>query len=78
MKPEHAQKNFWFLAGFLKPVVPGDRMEIEVTVLKFVDDFAVVETVATVDETQVAKGKLGFVRCTFENRAPRRSGLPPS
>ena len=51
---------------FLKPVVPGDRMEIDVTVLKFVDNFAVVEVVATVDGTQVAKGKLGFAKRTLE------------
>ncbi len=45
---------------FLKPVVPGDRMEMEVKVLKFIDDFAVVEVVATVDGTDVARGKMGF------------------
>lgn len=53
---------------FLKPVVPGDRMEMEVQVLKFVDDFAVVETVATVNGVEVAKGKLGFARRALESR----------
>src|SRR5580704_9313419 len=47
---------------FLVPVVPGDRMEIEVQVLKFIEDFALVEAVATVDSTAVARGKLGFAR----------------
>lgn len=51
---------------FLKPVVPGDRMEIDVQVLKFIDDFAVVEVVATVNGTDVAKGKLGFARRALE------------
>lgn len=47
---------------FLVPVVPGNTMEIEVQVLKFIEDFALVEAVATVDGTSVAKGKLGFAR----------------
>jgi 3-hydroxyacyl-[acyl-carrier-protein] dehydratase len=47
---------------FLKPVVPGDRMEIEVQVLKFIEDFALIEAVVTVDGTVVARGKLGFAR----------------
>jgi len=45
---------------FLKPVVPGDRMEIGVYVSKFVGTHAVVKTVVTVDQTEVAKGSLGF------------------
>ena len=47
---------------FLKPVIPGDRMEIAVSVSKFVGAFAVVEAVVTVDGSQVAKGKMGFAR----------------
>jgi 3-hydroxyacyl-[acyl-carrier-protein] dehydratase len=47
---------------FLVPVVPGDRVEIDVRVLKFIEDFALVEGVATVDRTVVARGKLGFAR----------------
>ena len=47
---------------FLVPVVPGDRMEIEVMVLKFIEGFALVEAAATVDGTVVARGKLGFAR----------------
>jgi 3-hydroxyacyl-[acyl-carrier-protein] dehydratase len=53
---------------FLKPVVPGDRMEMMVQVLKFIDDFAVVEAVATVNGVEVAKGKLGFARRGLETR----------
>ena len=47
---------------FLVPVVPGDKLEIDVRALKFIEDFAFVEGVATVDGAVVAKGKLGFAR----------------
>ena len=48
--------------NFLKPVISGDRMEINVTVSKFLGDFAIVEAVVTVDRTEVAKGMLGFAK----------------
>jgi len=51
---------------FLAPVVPGDRMEIDVQVLKFVEDLALVEAVVSVAGTTVAKGKLGFARRSFD------------
>lgn len=47
---------------FLVPVVPGDRMEIDVKILKLVKDIALVEGVVTVDSTLVATGTLGFAR----------------
>jgi 3-hydroxyacyl-[acyl-carrier-protein] dehydratase len=47
---------------FLVPVVPGDRMEIDVKVLKFVNDVALVEGSVTVDGNLVAAGTLGFAR----------------
>jgi 3-hydroxyacyl-[acyl-carrier-protein] dehydratase len=47
---------------FLVPVVPGDRMEIDVKVLKLVQDIALVEGAVTVDGTLVATGTLGFAR----------------
>jgi 3-hydroxyacyl-[acyl-carrier-protein] dehydratase len=50
---------------FLVPVVPGDRMEIDVKVLKFVKDLALVEGAVTVDGTLVATGTLGFARRTL-------------
>lgn len=52
---------------FLVPVVPGNKLEIEVQVLKFIPDFALVEAIATVDGTAVAKGKLGFARRGLQN-----------
>jgi 3-hydroxyacyl-[acyl-carrier-protein] dehydratase len=47
---------------FLAPVVPGERMEIEVQVLKILGDLAFVETTARVDGAVVMTGKLGFAR----------------
>jgi 3-hydroxyacyl-[acyl-carrier-protein] dehydratase len=47
---------------FLVPVVPGDQMEIDVQVLKFIDDFALVKAEAQVNGKVVAKGNLGFAR----------------
>jgi len=47
---------------FLKPIIAGDRMEIHVSVCKFIADFAIVEAVVSVDRAVVAKGKLGFAR----------------
>ena len=47
---------------FLVPVVPGDRMEIDVKVLKLVGDLALVEGAVRVDGTLVATGTLGFAR----------------
>lgn len=50
---------------FLVPVVPGDRMEIDVKVLKFVQDLALVEGEVTVDGALVATGRLGFASKTL-------------
>jgi 3-hydroxyacyl-[acyl-carrier-protein] dehydratase len=47
---------------FFAPVFPGDRMEIEINVQKFIQDFAVVEAAVTVEEKVVARGKMGFAR----------------
>ncbi len=55
---------------FLVPVAPGDRMEIDVNVLKFIEDFALVEGVATVDRNVVARGKLGFARRSLQAPHP--------
>lgn len=54
---------------FLVPVVPGNRLEMEIQVLKFIGDFALVEAVASVDGTTVAKGKLGFARRSLQGKA---------
>jgi 3-hydroxyacyl-[acyl-carrier-protein] dehydratase len=55
---------------FLVPVVPGDCMEIEVNVVKFIGDFALVEALATVDGKVVARGKLGFAKSSLSGPRP--------
>lgn len=60
---------------FLAPVIPGDRMEIELRVLKFIEDLALVEAVATVDHVVVATGKLGFARRSLQPAAAEDSNV---
>jgi len=55
---------------FLVPVVPGNKLEMDIQVLKFIEGFALVEAVATVDGTVVARGKLGFARRSLQGTAP--------
>ena len=45
---------------FMVPVIPGDRMEIDVKIIKLVQDLALVEGAVTVDGTLVATSTLGF------------------
>jgi 3-hydroxyacyl-[acyl-carrier-protein] dehydratase len=60
---------------FLVPVVPGDKLEIDVQALKFMEDFALVEGVATVDGAVVAQGKLGFARRRLQTSQPAEQVL---
>lgn len=55
---------------FLAPVVPGDSMEINVQVLKFIEDLALIDATVTVAGMTVARGKLGFARRSFEVTRP--------
>lgn len=55
---------------FLIPVVPGNRLEMDIQVLKFIEGFALVEAVATVDGAVVARGKLGFARRSLQGNSP--------
>jgi len=55
---------------FLVPVVPGNRLEMNIQVLKFIEGFALIEAVATVDGTIVARGKLGFARRSLQENSP--------
>jgi 3-hydroxyacyl-[acyl-carrier-protein] dehydratase len=50
---------------FLVSMLPGDRMDIAVQILKILGDVALVESSVTVDQTVVARGKLGFARRTL-------------
>lgn len=45
---------------FLKPVFPGDQLQIEVTMLKAISVGGVVKAVATVDGQRVAQAELSF------------------
>ena len=61
------QKEFMALAAvndmrFLVPVLPGDTMVIEVNVVKMTEEAALIEGVARVQDTVVARGKLSFAR----------------
>lgn len=61
------QREFMALAAvndmrFLVPVLPGDTLTMEVTVLKMTDEAALVEAVARVADTVVTRGKLSFAR----------------
>ena len=60
---------------FLAPVVPGDRLEIDVRILKIAGDIALVEGSITVDRNVVARGKLGFARRSWPP-APTRTDEP--
>jgi 3-hydroxyacyl-[acyl-carrier-protein] dehydratase len=59
---------------FLAPVLPGDAMIMEVTVLKFVRAAALVEGIVRVNDTVAAQGKLSFARRELQvpnaNQAP--------
>jgi hypothetical protein len=54
---------------------PGNKLEIEIKVLKFIEDMALVEAVATVDATIVARGKLGFAWRGLLRKMRARRGL---
>ena len=47
-------------ARFLRPVVPGDQLRIEVTITKAISTGGVVEGIASVDGQVVAKAELTF------------------
>jgi len=47
---------------FLVPVLPGDKLTIEVNVVKMTEQAALIEGVASVEETVVTRGKLSFAR----------------
>ena len=50
---------------FLVPVVPGNRMDIDVKILKIVQGLALVEGAVTVEGALVATCTLGFARRTL-------------
>ena len=61
------QREFMALAAvndmrFLVPVLPGDTLTMEISVLKMTEEAALVEGVARVEDTVVTRGKLSFAR----------------
>jgi 3-hydroxyacyl-[acyl-carrier-protein] dehydratase len=57
-------RTLFFFGGakvrFLKPVFPGDQLQIEVTILKAISIGGVVKAMATVDGQRVAQAELSF------------------
>ncbi len=47
---------------FLVPVLPGHTLIMEVRIVKMTEDAALVEGIASVDDTIVTRGKLSFAR----------------
>jgi 3-hydroxyacyl-[acyl-carrier-protein] dehydratase len=65
-----AEREFLVLGSinemrFLAPILPGHRMETEIHVLKFMERFALVEAVVTVEGEIMARGKLGFAESSL-------------
>jgi 3-hydroxyacyl-[acyl-carrier-protein] dehydratase len=61
------EREFMALASvndmrFLVPVLPGHTMIMEVKIIKMTDEAALIEGVASVEDTVVTRGKLSFVR----------------
>ena len=58
------EKTIFFFGGakvrFLKPVVPGDQLQMEATIVKAISVGGVVKAVATVDGQVVAQAELSF------------------
>jgi 3-hydroxyacyl-[acyl-carrier-protein] dehydratase len=47
---------------FMVPVLPGHTMTIEVSIVKMTEEAALIEGVASVEDTVVTRGKLSFAR----------------
>jgi 3-hydroxyacyl-[acyl-carrier-protein] dehydratase len=63
-------KEFMALAAvndmrFLVPVLPGHTMIMEVKIIKMTGEAALIEGVASVEDTIVTRGKLSFARITI-------------
>ena len=69
--PEREKKLFYFAAvddaRFRRPVVPGDQLRMEITVLKWRQTFSKVHGIATVNGEVVAEATL---RCMLVDRDP--------
>ena len=58
------EKQLFFFGGakvrFLKPVVPGDQLQFDVTIIKAISVGGVVKAIATVEGQTVAQAELSF------------------
>ena len=61
---------------FLAPVLPGDRLDITVDIVKIAGDITLVEGEVSVDATVVARGSLGFARRTLDSGPAQRNSQP--
>jgi 3-hydroxyacyl-[acyl-carrier-protein] dehydratase len=59
---------------FLKPVVPGDQLRIEVVIVKAISVGGVVKAVATVDGQRVAQAELSFSAKRRDDMQPTQNG----
>jgi 3-hydroxyacyl-[acyl-carrier-protein] dehydratase len=77
--PDRDKKLLYFAAvdeaRFRRPVVPGDQLRMEVTVLKYRPTFCKLRGVATVNGELAAEATL---KCMLVDREPRDPKLAPS
>ena len=50
---------------FLAPVFPGHTVIMEIRIVKMTEEAALIEGVASIEDTVVARGKLSFARITL-------------
>jgi 3-hydroxyacyl-[acyl-carrier-protein] dehydratase len=60
----HGQKLIYYLAKvtakFIKPVIPGDQLRIEVSTIKMMSKAGFLKTIAFVQDQPVAEAEIGF------------------
>jgi 3-hydroxyacyl-[acyl-carrier-protein] dehydratase len=61
---------------FLAPVLPGDRLEISVDIVKSAGDITLVEGEISVEGTVVARGQLGFAKRALGSGLARGNSPP--
>jgi 3-hydroxyacyl-[acyl-carrier-protein] dehydratase len=64
-KPEIARRHPTYYLGkvkaeFILPVLPGDKLILEATIIKIIDTAGIVDCIAMVDDKIVAKSNLVF------------------
>lgn len=71
------EKTLFFFGGakvrFLKPVVPGDQLQFDITIIKSISVGGVVKAEATVDGRKVAYAELSFGAKDIDAMQPEQS-----